>query len=58
LSSYVASNQLAVAPQPDAKDQFYSIVYHKTLNSNCEAQRVSKYLKKMYKIESKAKINA
>jgi hypothetical protein len=31
LSSF-ASDYLAVAPQSDAKDQFYSIVYYITLN--------------------------
>jgi hypothetical protein len=47
LSSYVSSHHLAVAPKSGAKDQFYCTVYCITLNSNCEAQRVSKNLKKM-----------
>jgi hypothetical protein len=49
---------LAVAPQSGAKDQFYFTVYYITLNSNCEAQRVSKKLKKLQKIELEAKIIA
>ncbi len=47
LSSYVASHHLAVSPQSGAKDQFYFTVYNITLNSNCEAQWVSKKLKKL-----------
>jgi hypothetical protein len=47
LSSYVASHHLAVAPQSGAKDQFYCTVYYITLNSNCEAQKVSKNLKQI-----------
>jgi hypothetical protein len=34
-----------VAPQSDAKQNFYCAVYYINLNSNCEAQRVSKNLK-------------
>jgi hypothetical protein len=45
LSSYVASHHLAVAPQSGAKDQIYWTAYHISLNSNCEAKRVSKNLK-------------
>ncbi len=44
-----------MAPQSGAKDQFYCTVYYTSLNSNCEAQRVSK---KLQKIELEAKINA
>jgi hypothetical protein len=58
LSSYVASHCLAVAPQSGAKEHFYCTVYYITLNSHCEAQRASKNLKKMLKIEIEAKINA
>jgi hypothetical protein len=47
LSSYVASHHLAVAPQSGAKYEFYCAVYYITLNSNCEAQRVSKNLKQI-----------
>ncbi len=47
LSIYVASHHLDVAPQESAKDQCYCTVYYITLNSNCEAQGVSKNLKKM-----------
>ncbi len=36
-----------MAPQSGAKEQFYCTVYNVTLNSNREAQRVSKNLKKM-----------
>ena len=46
LSSYVASHCIAVAPQSGAKQIFYCTVYYITLNSNCEAQRASKNLKK------------
>jgi hypothetical protein len=46
LSSYVTSDCLAVAPQSGAKQNFYCTVYYTTLNSNCEAQRASKNLKK------------
>jgi hypothetical protein len=35
-----------VAPQSGAKEFFYCTVYDITLNSNCEAQRGSKNLKK------------
>ncbi len=38
---------LIVAPQSGEKDQFYWTVYYTTLNSNCEAQGVSKNLKKI-----------
>jgi hypothetical protein len=34
-----------MASQLGAKDQFYSTVYYITLNSNCEAQIVSRNLK-------------
>jgi hypothetical protein len=47
-----------VVPQSGAKDQFCCTVYYITLNSNCEAQRASKKLKKMLKIELEAQINA
>ncbi len=40
-----------------AKYQFNSTVYYITLNSNCKAQRISKNLKKMWKIGLGAKIN-
>jgi hypothetical protein len=36
-----------VAPQSGAKDEFYCTVNNTTLNSNCEAHRVSKNLKKL-----------
>jgi hypothetical protein len=36
-----------VAPQSGAKQIFYCTVYHITLNSNCEAQKASKNLKKI-----------
>jgi hypothetical protein len=58
LSSYVARHNLAVALQSDAKQNFYCAVYYVTLNSNCEAQRVSKELEKNVKIELEAKSNA
>ncbi len=35
---------MTVAPQSGTKDQFYFTVYYITLNSNCEAQGVSKNL--------------
>jgi hypothetical protein len=57
LSSYVASHHLAVAQLSGAKYQFNSTVYYITLNSNCKAQRISKNLKKMWKIGLGAKIN-
>jgi hypothetical protein len=47
-----------VVPQSGAKDQFYCTFYYKTLNSNYEAQREHKNLKKMSNIVSEAKINA
>jgi hypothetical protein len=52
LSSYVAS------PNQAQNNFFISTVYYITLNSNCEAQRISKKLKKMQKIELEAKNNA
>jgi hypothetical protein len=36
-----------VAPQSGAKQNFYCAVYYITLNSNCEAQRASKKIKKI-----------
>jgi hypothetical protein len=47
-----------MAPQSGANNFFYCTVYYITLNSNCEAQRASKNLKKMPKIELEAKNNA
>jgi hypothetical protein len=47
VGSYVVSSHLAVAPQSGAKYPFYCTVYCVTLNSNCEAWRVSKSLKKI-----------
>ncbi len=44
--------------QSGANDQFYNTVYYITSNSNCEAHRVSKILKKLQKIKLEAKINA
>jgi hypothetical protein len=46
LSSYVARHCLAVAPQSGAHQNFYCTVFYITLNSNWEAQRGSKNLKK------------
>jgi hypothetical protein len=45
LNSYVASHRLAMAIQSGAKQNFYFTVYYITLNSNCEAQRASKFEK-------------
>ena len=45
--SYVTSHCLAAAPQSGAKAKFYCTVYYTTLDSNCEAQRASKNLKKI-----------
>jgi hypothetical protein len=36
-----------MAPQSDSEEQFYCTVYHITLNSNCEAHRASKKLKRI-----------
>jgi hypothetical protein len=47
LGSYVASHHLPVAPQSVAKDQFYFTVYYITLNSSCEAQKLSQIWKKI-----------
>jgi hypothetical protein len=47
LSSYVARSHLFVATQSGAKEQIYCGVYYITLNSNCEARRVSKNVEKM-----------
>jgi hypothetical protein len=50
---------LIVPPQSGEKDQFYCTVYYPTLNSNCEAQGVSKNLEKLKKMMVfEAKINA
>jgi hypothetical protein len=57
LSSYVASHCLAVAPQSDVREQFYTSVHDITLNLICVAQKVSKKNYKMWKIWSEAKIN-
>jgi hypothetical protein len=58
LSSYVSSHCLAAEPQSGAKQKFYFTVYYVNLNSNCEVQRASKNLKKMYKIELEAENNS
>jgi hypothetical protein len=58
LSSNVASHCLALEPQSGAKQNFYCTVYCITLNSNCKAQRASKNLKKLLRIELEAKNNA
>jgi hypothetical protein len=47
-----------VAPQSGAKGTFYFTVYYITLNLNCEAQGVSKILKKNVEDRVKLKINA
>jgi hypothetical protein len=47
LSSYVASHCFSVAQQSGAKEQFYCTVYCITLNSNCEAERLSKNWEKL-----------
>jgi hypothetical protein len=47
LSSYVASHCLAVVPQSGGKQKFYCTVDYINLNSNSEAQRASKNLKKI-----------
>ena len=54
----VATNCLAVASQSGAKQFFYCTVYYITLNSNCEAQRGSKKLKKLLKNELEVKNKA
>jgi hypothetical protein len=46
LSYYVASHPLGVVLQSGEKDQFYCSVYYITLYSNCEAEIVSKNVKK------------
>jgi hypothetical protein len=56
LSSYVASHCLAVSPQSGAKQIFHCTVYYITLNSNWEAQRASKNLKKIVEDSWKPKI--
>jgi hypothetical protein len=45
LSTYVASQCLAVVPQSGATQNFYCTVYYITLNSNYEAQRAAELLK-------------
>jgi hypothetical protein len=47
---------LVLALQSGAKQIFYCTVYYLTLNSNHEAQRAPKNLKKMEKIQSEAEI--
>ncbi len=54
LSSYVGSHCLAVVAQSGAKHIFNCTVYYITLNSNCEAQRASKNLKKI--VEDRVRI--
>jgi len=56
LSGYVASHCLAAVQQSGAK-QFLNC-FQQNLYSNCEAQRASKNLKKLYKIELEIKNNA
>jgi hypothetical protein len=56
LSGYVASHCLAVVQQSGAKQFLYC--FQQNLYSNCEAQRASKNLKKLYKIELEIKNNA
>ncbi len=57
LSNYVTSHHLAVASKSSLKDQFYSAFYCINLSPIWIAKRVSKILKKMWKIDFKAKIN-
>jgi hypothetical protein len=47
-----------VAPQSGAKQIVYCAVYNITLNSNCEAQRASKILKKIVEVRVRGKKNA
>jgi hypothetical protein len=47
-----------VVKQSGAKEIFYCTVYNITLDSNFEAWRASKNLKKVQKTELEAKINA
>jgi hypothetical protein len=56
FSSYVTSHCLAAAPQSGAKAKFYCTVYYTTLDSNCEAQRASKNLKKIVEESKKPKL--
>jgi hypothetical protein len=45
-----------VVPPSSEKQKFYCTGYYITLNSNCEAQRAAKNLKKIVELE--VKINA
>jgi hypothetical protein len=56
LSSYVDSHCLALAPLSGEKQNFYCSVYNRTLNSNGEAQRASKNLKKIVQDSLKPKL--
>jgi hypothetical protein len=56
-SSYVASHGLAVAPQSGTKQIFCCTVYYITLNSNCDAQRVSKNFKKIMEDRVRSQMN-
>jgi len=58
FSSYVTGHHLANAIQLGAKNQSYRTVYNITLKSECEAQRASKNLKKIVKIELEVKNKA
>jgi hypothetical protein len=46
-----------VVPQSGTKQIFYCTVYYKTLNSNCEAQRASKILKKFRRVLKKDQVH-
>ncbi len=46
-----------MAPQSGVKDQSYYTVYYITLNSKCEAQRVSENNIELLNIDLEAKIN-
>jgi hypothetical protein len=43
-----------MAPQSGAKQNFYYTVYCINLNSNCEAQRVSKNMKRIEEVRARS----
>ncbi len=56
VSSYVASQHIAVVTQTNAKDKFYSTVYFIILNPICVDQRLFKNEKKNLSYGDKPKL--
>jgi hypothetical protein len=56
VSENVFVSKISKPTKLDCKQNFYCTVYYITLNSNCDAQRASKNLKKIVELEVKNNI--